>query len=82
MCCKEQTWRSDSSPWRNSEDGKWIPDIGRLEFDFACCDCAPIFFPLERSILVELSVKRLNCKIQNEGFELLICKDCGTFKVI
>jgi hypothetical protein len=26
----------------------WIPDFGRLEFDFAFdCDCALIFFPLE-----------------------------------
>ena len=38
----------------------WIPDIGRLEFDFAFdCDYALMLFPLEGSILVEPSVKRL-----------------------
>jgi hypothetical protein len=38
----------------------WIPDIGRLEFDFAFdCDCALMLFPLEGSILVKLTVKRL-----------------------
>jgi hypothetical protein len=38
----------------------WIPDIGWLEFDFAFdCDCTLIFFPLEGSILVEPTVKRL-----------------------
>jgi hypothetical protein len=38
----------------------WIPDIGWLEFDFAFdCDCAPMLFPLEGSILVEPTVKRL-----------------------
>jgi hypothetical protein len=43
------------------EDGKWIPDIGWLEFNFAFdCDCAMIFFPLEvRRYLVEPTVKRL-----------------------
>jgi hypothetical protein len=38
----------------------WIPDIGQLEFDFAFhCDCALMLFPLEGSILVEPTVKRL-----------------------
>ncbi|ASK21738.1 hypothetical protein CEK60_21745 [Halomonas sp. N3-2A] len=38
----------------------WIPDIGQLEFDFAShCDCALKLFPLEGSILVEPTVKRL-----------------------
>jgi hypothetical protein len=32
----------------HTEDGEWIPNIGRLDFDFDCdCDCALIFFPLE-----------------------------------
>jgi hypothetical protein len=38
----------------------WIPDIGQLEFDFAFyCDYALMLFPLEGSILVEPTVKRL-----------------------
>ena len=38
----------------------WIPDIGQLEVDFAFhCDCALMLFPLEGSILVKLTVKRL-----------------------
>jgi hypothetical protein len=45
---KGQSWRSDSSPWRNPEDHERIPAIELLEFDFAFdCDCALIFFPLE-----------------------------------
>jgi hypothetical protein len=67
--------------------------IGQLEFHFAFdCDCALIFFPLEGSILVEPTVKRLlvvkRLWILKEigylkGIEVLrICKDCGTFKVI
>jgi hypothetical protein len=38
----------------------WIPDIGRLEIDFAFdFDCALIFSPLEGSFLVKPTVKRL-----------------------
>ena len=38
----------------------WIPDIGRLEIDFAFdCDCALIFFPLKGNFLVKPTVKRL-----------------------
>ena len=38
----------------------WIPDIGELEFDFAFhCDCALMLFPLEGSILVEPTVRRI-----------------------
>jgi hypothetical protein len=40
---KGKIWRSDSNPWRNPEDYESIPDIGRLEFDFAFeCDCFPL----------------------------------------
>jgi hypothetical protein len=55
------------------------------------CDCALMFFPLEGSFLVEPTVKRLlivkSLWILKDtgslkGIELLICKDCGTFKVI
>ena len=47
VCCKGQSWRSDSSLWRSLEDCGCIPDIGRLEFDFAFnCDCALMFSPL------------------------------------
>jgi hypothetical protein len=64
----------------------WIPDIGQLEFDFAFhCDCALILFPLEGSILVETTVKRL-LFVRTLDFKRVeiwrICKDCGTFKVI
>jgi hypothetical protein len=48
VCYKGQGWRSNPSPWRNSEDCEWILDIGKLEFDFAFdCDCALIVFPLK-----------------------------------
>jgi hypothetical protein len=60
VCYKGQSWRSDPSPWRNPEDREWIPDIGQLEFDFAFhCECTLMLFPLEGSILVEPTVKRL-----------------------
>jgi hypothetical protein len=72
MCYKGQSWRSDPSPWRSLEDIEWILDIGWLEFDSAFdCDCALILFPLEGSILVEPTVKRL-----------WILKDIGYFKGI
>jgi hypothetical protein len=60
VCYKGQSWRAGPSTWRNPENCEWIPDIGLLEFDFALdYDCAMIFFPLEGSILVEPTVKRL-----------------------
>ena len=93
VCYKEQSWRSDPSPWKNPEDHEWIPDIGQLEFDFAFdCDCDLMFFPLQGSILVDSTVKRLLIVkrlwiLKEIGYfkeiEILrICKDCGTFKVI
>ena len=86
VCYKGQSWRSDPSTWRS-------PAIGRLEFDFDFdCDCALIFFPLEESLLLEPTFKRLwivkRLWILKEigyfkGIEILrICKDCGAFKVI
>jgi hypothetical protein len=60
VCYKGQSWRSDPSHWRNPEDHEWIPDIGQLEFDFAFhCVFALMLSPLEGSILVEPTVKRL-----------------------
>jgi hypothetical protein len=57
VCYKQQSWRSDPSPWRSPEDREWIPDIRQLEFDFTFdCDCALMFFPLEGSILVAPTV--------------------------
>jgi hypothetical protein len=32
VCYKGHSWRSDPSPWRNTE-GEWISAIGWLEFD-------------------------------------------------
>ena len=70
----------------------WIPDIGQLEFGLAFdYDCALMFFPLEGSILVKPTVKRLLIVkrlwiLKDIGYfkriELLIYKDCETFKVI
>jgi hypothetical protein len=62
VCYKGQGWRSDPSPWRSSEDGEWVPDIGWLGIDFAFdCDCPLIlflFFKYE-SILLEPTVEMI-----------------------
>jgi hypothetical protein len=45
---RRQSWKSDPSPWRSTQDCEWFPDIGQLEFDFAFDgDYTLIFFPLE-----------------------------------
>ena len=66
-------------------------DSWRLTFAFDC-DCALIFSLLkEETVLVEPTVKRLLIVkrlwiLKDIGYfkriELLICKDCGTFKVV
>jgi hypothetical protein len=57
----------------------WIPDIGQLRLNFAFdCDCALMFFPSWRKFLVKPTVKEtLNFKVL-----WILCKYCGTFKVI
>jgi hypothetical protein len=76
---------------RRSSVGSQTLDGWRLIFVFDC-DCALIFSLLkEETVLVESTVKRLNCKktldFKRDGYfkeiEILrIYKDCGTFKVI
>jgi hypothetical protein len=66
-------------------------DSWSLIFAFDC-DCALIFFPLEgKNILVDPTVKRLLIVkrlwiLKDIGYfkriELLICRDCGTLKVV
>ena len=74
VCYKEQSWSSVPSLWRSPEDHEWIPDIGRLEFDFAFdCDCALTFFPLEGR-------KCFKWSPQLRDFEFL--KDFGFQKIL
>jgi hypothetical protein len=49
LCATKGRAGSHPSPWWSLEDGEWIPDVKLWQFDFAFdCDCALIFFPLER----------------------------------
>jgi hypothetical protein len=49
LATEERAGEVMAALWRSPEDHEWIPDIGWLEFDFDFnCDCALIFFPLER----------------------------------
>ena len=91
VCYKKQSWRSDPSPCKSLEDHERIPDIGLLDFNFGCvCDCALIFFPLEvrryfsgaQLIWIFKRLWILKDIGHFKGIEILICKDCETFKDI
>jgi hypothetical protein len=52
-----------SNPRGSPEDPEYIPDIGRLEFEFAFdCDCALIFFTLEGRKYFSGAHTYVNCK--------------------
>ena len=94
VCSKGHGWRSDPSPWRSPEDHELDPSHWTVgDWFLLLIVTVPWYFSLlkEESILVEPTVKRLwmfkRLSILKDigyfkGIEFLICKYCGTLKVI
>jgi hypothetical protein len=93
VCYKGQGWKSDPSPWRSQKIVSGSQTLDGWSLILLLIVTVPWYFSLlkEENISVEPTVKRLwifkRLWILKDigyfkGIELLICKDCGTFKVI